>query len=113
MANAYLERDNRQRWRLEQNGQTVQEGAVQRVVVRFPASASAGDDAIVLDTDEPDSVLSLEENATVVEANLGHVKGLTPGLYRCWLTVYDAEHPNGIAWAQVWVRVQSWPSVEK
>jgi hypothetical protein len=96
----YVGRDNRTRLELRQEGELVVANAVTRAQFKFGTWC--------LDTSEAGDPIELMNNAQAVEMQLGLVTGLTPGTYRGKLTVYDLNHPNGIAWAEVSVLAQKW-----
>jgi len=54
-------------------------------------------------------IFYLSNSNTTVEMKLGKVANLTTGAYYAYLTIYDANHPNGIPWANFNISVQSWP----
>ena len=98
----FLGRDNRIRLQLQQDGQTVQEGAVQRAVLKLLNSG------VVFDTDS-DNDITIESNGTEVVVQ-GGTREIPPKIYAGLLTVYDQPNPNGIAWAEVTLRVRDWPA---
>jgi hypothetical protein len=66
-----------------------------------------------IDTDEVGDPIELSADATKVHLQLGLIPLLAPGRHRDGkLTIYDAEHPEGLAWADYRVRVESWPVCE-
>lgn len=97
---AHIGRANRTRLQLLRDGEVVTANTITRAQFRFGTWC--------LDTNT-DSIISLIDNNTVVEIQLGRVTGITPGTYRGLLTVYDASHPQGIAWATVTVTAANWP----
>ena len=103
----FLDRDNVILLELEQDGQPVQEGAAQRAVLWLPSRAGNGS-PVVFDTDTDDDI-TLEESGTRVRVQGGQ-RTITPGMHTALLTIYDASHPNGLAWASISVRVRRWPA---
>jgi len=102
----YLERDNVILLELQQDGQTVTQGAVTRAVLWFPSRAGVDGNSVVFDTDT-DSDITLEVSQTQVRIQAGQ-RPMNPGVYTAYLTIYDQNHPNGIAWASVPTRVRVW-----
>ena len=104
---AYIGRDNIQTVLLElkpKSGtayETVAINTVTRAILRF------GD--FCLDTDDADPIFELTEDETELAMKLGKVTNLTTGAYYAYLTIYDANHPNGIPWANFNISVQNWP----
>lgn len=92
----FLGRDNPIVRELLQDGQPPEPGAITRVQARI------GD--VCLSSDE-DEEITLAQN--VVTLRLGNV-GLAPGTYQCKLIVYDAQHPNGLAWDAFYVVAKVW-----
>lgn len=78
----------------------VAEGAVTRAILRFGAYC--------LDSDDSEHEIELAQGATAVNVRIGLVPDIEPGTYHGHLTVYDSEHPNGIAWEYVRVKVEPW-----
>lgn len=104
----YLNRDNEVRFRLKQNGRDVTENSVTKVTLWLPSSASSlTDEPLVFDS-EVDDELSLEDDRRVVVIRLGHAD-VNDGSFLGFITVYDLEHPNGIAWAKETIRIKTWP----
>jgi len=97
---AYVNRSNRTRLELRQDGALVAANAVTRAQFRFGTWC--------LDTNDLADPIELVADATAVEMQLGLVDGITPGTYRGKLTVYDLNHPNGIAWSEVVVEATAW-----
>lgn len=98
MSTVYLGRDNPLRLELEQDGAHVEAGAVTRAVLymmRGPVFDTQTDDDIEIDGDE-----------IVVRAGM---RDITPRIYTALLTVFDEANPNGVAWAELSVRVRDWP----
>lgn len=103
----YLNRDNEVRFRLKQNKKDVVENSITRVTIWLPSAASASTDSpIIFDTDV-DSELLLENDKKDLVISLGQAD-LNPGTYLCYITVFDPDHPNGIAWARESLRVDTW-----
>lgn len=106
----FLDRDNEVRFRLKQNGRDVKEDAVTRVTLWLPAAASSEtDEPIVFDTDTSPSEIYLNADATEVTLFLGH-SPVNSGAFVGYITVYDPNHPNGLAWAKETIRIKDWPS---
>lgn len=100
----YAGRDNALQWRLKCNGETIAKNAVTRVVVHV--APRSGGDTIRLDSEEHTDVRLLDDS-TLVEIRFGQILG--PGVYDVWLTVFDENHTNGIAWHNSVVIVREWP----
>lgn len=100
----FLDRDNDILLRLERDGGVVDPDIVQRAVLRILRADE------VFDTDS-DSDITLQDNARNVRIQGGQ-RNIAPGLYRALLTIYDAANTNGLAWAQISVRVRAWPADE-
>ena len=80
----------------------VPDNTITRAVLRFGP--------FCLDTNvaEHADIFYLSNNNTTIEMKLGRVTDLTTGTYYAYLTIYDANHPEGISWANFRIRVQSW-----
>ena len=105
---AYIGRSNVETLTLEYRPEgetafvTVPEEAVLRAVFRFGAYC--------IDTNNEDDPIELGSNATKVHLQLGLIPLLAPGRHKDGLlTIYDAEHLDGLAWAEYSVRVVPWP----
>lgn len=105
MSTIYLERDNKLRYRLEANGETVTANSVTRAKFTLPAHASTAGTVEVFDTNDSDA--SLTDNATVLQVDAGE-RDLQVGTYTGYITVYDSANPDGLAWATVQVEVKTW-----
>lgn len=106
MIDVYQHRGNSIRLVLQQDGQPVDEGAVTRAIFRF------GDYCLDTNGDGSDFI-NLVENGTKVELFLGLVPGLAVGTYSGFLTIYDADSPDGLACGEkVRVKVQEWKTCE-
>jgi hypothetical protein len=101
--NAWIGRANRQRLELLQDGSTVSPGAVTRAQLKFGGHC--------LDTSGSDPI-ELVDSATVVEMQLGLTPNLSRGSYDGRLTIYDASHPEGIAWQKVLIVIGTWAVCE-
>jgi len=100
----YIARANRQRLLLEQDGETVVEGAVTRAQFKFGPYC--------LDTAGADPI-ALTDSATVVEMQAGLVPDLNAGRYMGKLTIWDNLHPEGIAWGpEITVIARTWQGCE-
>lgn len=107
----YLGRDNALVWELLRDGETVEQDAVSDARLWIPGSITESGDPIVAATYSEDGLhqaLELTDNATKVEATLGSLP-LRTGQGIAALTIYDSEHPDGIAWARIQLRVHTWP----
>jgi len=102
----YVGRDNRTRLELRQEGELVVANAVTRAQFKFGTWCLDTDGALA--SPPAPAPIELVADATAVEMQLGLVTDLTPGTYRGRLTVYDLNHPNGIAWSTVEVIVGTW-----
>lgn len=105
---AYIGRSNVETLTLEYRPEgetefvTVPETTVLRAVFRFGAYC--------IDSENEDDPIELSDDATKVHMQLGRIPLLGEGRYRDGLlTIYDAEHPDGLAWAEYRVRAVSWP----
>jgi hypothetical protein len=100
----YLGRANRYRYQLKQDGEVVQVNAVTRAQFKVGP--------VCLDTDVPGDEITLTDNATVVEVQPGLADDLEEGMFEGMLTIYDVDHPEGIAWARFPVYVYGWEVCE-
>jgi hypothetical protein len=99
----HIGRANRQRLRLEQDGEIVTPAAVTRAQFKFGPYC--------LDTAGADPI-ALTDSATVVEMQAGLTPELKAGVYQGKLTIFDNLHPEGIAWASASVIVKPWQGCE-
>lgn len=53
-----------------------------------------------IDTDEATHPITLMDDAKIIGLRLGRIEELRTGQYKGWLTLFDAESPNGIPWGQ-------------
>ena len=53
-----------------------------------------------VDTDDPFHPITLLDDARVIGMRLGRAEGLKTGEYKGWLTIFDAQSPNGTPWGQ-------------
>lgn len=90
---AWIGRDNAEVYRLTQDREPVQPGAVTRVVVRFGGYCldSATDDVIEVDAEG------------ILTVRFGQVEGLERGGYLGQIIVYDAPAEDGIMWQSIYV----------
>lgn len=111
----YLGRDNVIVWELLQNNKTVQEDAITHAKLWIPEELTDVSEPIVASTDPEEDMydgLKLIDNDTKIEARLGSLP-LKKGYGMAFLTVYDSDHPNGIAWGGITLIVKDWPTEEK
>lgn len=117
MSTVYINRDNKLIWELKQDGSTVPENAITDAILYIPEKLTTKSDGIYLGTEEDasDDVyegLTLIENATKIEAHFTSAP-LKSGSETCFLTLYDDDHPNGIAWDDIRLNIKDWPAIEK
>ena len=106
MFNIYLNRDNKVSLRLVLNDATIGDDIVTKAQLLIPGDHTVSGNDILIDS-SVDSEISLASNATVVNIDIGGLS-LKTGLANCYLTIYDASNTDGIAWAQVPIRVLTW-----
>lgn len=107
MSKVFLDRDNVIRYRLQKDGSTITPNSVTRAQLFFSGRVTVSGDDILLDTDEAGNALTLNADATEIEIRAGQ-QALTPGRTQCFLTLYDAANPNGIAWAEIPITITQW-----
>ena len=83
--------------------ETVANDTVTRAVFKFGDYCVDTDEA--LDAD----YISLETNATRVALRLGGISGLAAGLYKGYLTIFDAVNTKGLPWVDFTVHALPWP----
>ena len=106
MATIYLDRDNAITLGLKIDGGFVNAGIVTRAQVWLPPSASVAGTAVMFDTmTDPDAELVDSDTAVRIR---GGQRDLKPGRYQAYVTVYDNQSPNGIAWATQIINIQQW-----
>lgn len=106
MATIYLDRDNAITLTLKQDGVTVPVTTVTKAQVWLPPSASVSGTAVMFDTTaDPDAELVDSDTAVRIR---GGQRDLKPGRYQAYVTVYDNQSPNGIAWATQIINIQQW-----
>ena len=109
MIEVHIGRDNITAYDLEYmpKGETsfvpVPDNTITRAVIRFGP--------FCLDTNVAGhaDIFYLSNNNKTIEMRLGRVTDLRIGTYYAYLTIYDANHPNGIPWANFRIRVRLWP----
>ena len=101
----YLDRNNSFVRRLQVDGATVSADKITRALVFMPGAGADGSD-VTFDT-QSDNDIELIENATAVRV-LGGLRDLRPGRYRAFLTCFDAQAPQGLAWDSFSITVRSW-----
>lgn len=106
-ATVFLDRDNKITLKLLQDGAPITEDLVTKAVLWVPGTAFSSGLPQVVDSDGPN--ITLTDGATKVTLELGSLD-VKQGAHSCYLTVYDAAHPNGIAWDRISLRVRNWPA---
>lgn len=102
----YLGRDNTLALDLEIDGTLVTADLITRAQFWFPAAAVGSAAALTLDTSS-NAEIALANSATRVSIQAGSLD-LNVGTHKCFLTVFDADNTNGLAWDSFDVDVASW-----
>jgi len=97
----YVARANEELLELTQDGETVNEDAVLRAVLRFGPYC--------LDTDEHPTLIELYDSAQKLRIKAGLIEGIKSGDYIGHLTLYDAlTEDDGLKWQDFRVQVRPW-----
>lgn len=106
-ARVVLDRDPDFTLNLTQDGDAPKHNAITKAELVIPGDAFDDGNSMTVDTDG--AHMSLINYKTDVKVDLSTLD-LTPGLYRCYLFVYDAVHTRGIPWDTVDIEVATWPA---
>lgn len=107
MSRVYLDRDNDVILLLKQDGSIVNENAITKAEVWIPGAATQDGNPLVVDSENDPDVVEMINNATQVKVRAGHLD-LIPGSYQTFLTIFDENHPLGIAWGKPRLKVTEW-----
>ncbi len=106
--------------------ETIYIGAENRIVrelTRDRSSLSDGDkdsitrvqawinESLCLDTANPAHQIAYDDGKVTMQ--LGLVAGLKPGRVTIHLTVFDADHEQGLAWDDFRAKIVTWPKCEE
>ena len=97
----YIDRDNIEKLALLQDGVAVTAGAVTKAVLKF------SDYCIDTDNDS-DQIYFLDSDNQTVCVKIGQIDSIAVGCYKGFLTIYDSETVNGLAWVEVEINVYKW-----
>jgi hypothetical protein len=106
MSTVYLGRDNEIKWQLQVDGVVVPDSSITKAELYIPGTAFSDGVAVTYSTS--DSELTLEDSATTLKIELGHVATLLPGRYACKLTLFDGVDVEGLAWVEVIIKFEDW-----
>lgn len=95
----------------------VQENAILRAQLTLESATRS----YCIDTNNAADPIELLDDETVLQLQVGRIPDIELGRYRGWITLYDADAPNGIPWGpggtrndrpSLDVRVARWPTCE-
>lgn len=110
----YIGKDNVLVWELVKDGSTITEDSITDAVLWVPTKLTTerGPICVGLSSSGGENYyegLKLIDNKTKIEANFADLP-LKENTDTAHLTIYDNNHPNGIAWEEILLNVVNWNS---
>jgi len=105
MAEIYLDRDNRFKFKLMKNGSVVESNALIKVDLYVPGEAFSNGLPVTYSTGNPE--MTFQNSNTEVVVDLAD-SGILEGRYRCYVTGFDSLSVDGFAWDSFTLNVKKW-----